>query len=213
MLMDQGYFIIGGKNILIGFGLQWQGILVFMLDVNGMEFWDVSYYIGNVIDNGVSVYYDQVVQQVYVLINILVIYYLGISVFDVVIGVLDNMVFFEFFFINFDLDKYGYIMIKVFFMDKLFIQGWGFDGQWADDEGWGQLVFLVDYDLFIQIFGVYYVEINVLQALNGVSIVVFFFLGVLCIFYYLQLLVNINVQYSVMVFYIGVQGQDVGLIV
>jgi hypothetical protein len=212
-LTDQGYFITGGKNILTGFGLQRQGILALMLDPNGTELWDASYYTGNSIDNGASAYYDQAAQQVYVLTNISVTHHLGISVFDAATGALDNTASFESFSANFDLDKYGHTMVKAPFTDKLLIQGRGRDGQWADDEGRGQPAFLVDYDLSTQAFGVHYAETNVSQALNGVSTEAPFFPGALRTFYYPQSLVNINAQHSAMASYTGAQGQDISLVV
>lgn len=212
-LTDQGYFITGGKNILTGFGLQRQGILALMLDANGTELWDASYYTGNSIDNGASAYYDQAAQQVYVLTNISVTHHLGISVFDAATGALDNTASFESFSTNFDLDKYGHTLIKAPFTDKLLIQGRGRDGQWADNEGRGQPAFLVDYDLTTQAFGVHYAETNVSQALNGIITEAPFFSGALRTFYYAQSLVNINAQHSAMTSYSGAQGQDISLIV
>ncbi|NBC09180.1 MAG: T9SS type A sorting domain-containing protein [Bacteroidetes bacterium] len=210
---DQGYFITGGKNMFTIFGQQRQGILAVMLDPSGNPLWDASYFTGNFADNGASAYYDQAAQQVYVLTNISVSHHLGISVFDANSGALDNAASFEASSSNFDLDKYGYCMVKAPFSDQLLISGRGADGQWANDNGLGQPGFLVSYDLASQQFGVHYSETNSSQAIGNIIVEAPFFLNPLRLFYYPQSLVNIDMQHSAMVSYTGTAADDLSLVV
>lgn len=210
---DQGYFITGGKNMLTIFGQQRQGILAVMLDPSGNPIWDASYFTGNFADNGASAYYDQAAQDVYVLTNISVSHHLGISVFDANSGALDNVASFEASSSNFDLDKYGYCMVKAPFSDQLLISGRGADGQWANDNGLGQPAFLVSYDWASQQFGVHYSETNSSQAIANITVEAPFFFNPLRLFYYPQSLVNIDMQHSAMVSYTGAAADDLSLVV
>ena len=213
VLTDQGYFITGGKNILTTIGQQRQGILAVMLDHNGNEIWDASYYTGNYADNGASAYYDQASQEVYVLTNISVSHHLGLSIFNANTGVLNNSSSFESYSSNFDLDKYGHTLIKAPFSDKLLIQGRGYDFQWTNNSNRLQPAFLVDYDISTQQFGVHYSEVNPSQAFANVSTEDPFYGNPFRLYYYPQSLVNINAQNSVMVSYTGSSGDDLSLVV
>jgi hypothetical protein len=210
---DQGYFITGGKNMLTLIGQQRQGIMAIMLDHSGSLIWDASYFTGNFADNGASAYYDQATQEVYVLTNISVSHHLGISVFDANTGTLDNAASFEAFSSNFDLDKYGYTMVKAPFSNSLMIQGRGMDGQWANDNGLGQPGFLVNYNMQNQQFGVHYAETQPSQAFNGITQEAPFYPNPFRLFYYPQSLVNIDGLHSAMVSYAGDTGDDLSLVV
>ncbi|MCG8328304.1 MAG: T9SS type A sorting domain-containing protein [Chitinophagales bacterium] len=210
---DQGYFITGGKNILTTIGQQRQGILAVMLDHNGTEIWDASYYTGNYADNGASAYYDQSSQEVFVLTNISVSHHLGLSIFNANTGVLNNSSSFESYSSNFDLDKYGYTLVKAPFSDKLLIQGRGYDFQWTNNSNRLQPAFLVDYDLSTRQFGVHYSETNPSQAFTNLSTEDPFYSNPFRLYYYPQSLVNINAQNSAMVSYTGSNGDDLSLVV
>jgi len=205
---DQGYFITGGKNILNILGQQRQGVLALMLDLNGNQLWDESFFLGNFIDNGASAYYDQNNQEIYVLFNHSAFHHLGIGVFDATSGTFNNTKSIQASSSDFSLDKYGHTLIKTPFTDNFLIYGRAYDPVK------GQPAFLIDYNISTKQFGVHHSESNISSTLDQIpSIEDPFTTSALRSLHYPQSLVNIDANYSGYISYTGDLTESASLIV